>query len=199
MKKQEPVPVQKKLTEKEQLFCIKYCANTGNATQAAISAGYSEKTAGVIGSENLKKPYIAAEINRLRGDWCELAEKMGISKAMIAAEHLKIVKSSIAHLHNTWIERKDFDKLTEDQKACIQEISTKTTTQRMNDVLYDVEYVKIKLYDKQKALDAITKLMGYDAPTKLDLRGSLTTQSKYDLSKLSVSELKALKDAEIKE
>ena len=33
-----------------------------NATRAAVAAGYSEKTADVIGYENLKKPQIAAAI-----------------------------------------------------------------------------------------------------------------------------------------
>ena len=33
-----------------------------NATESAIKAGYKEKTAFVIGYENLKKPYIKAEI-----------------------------------------------------------------------------------------------------------------------------------------
>lgn len=46
-----------KLTEKQQRFCDEYLIDL-NATQAAIRAGYSEKTAGVIGGENLKKPYI---------------------------------------------------------------------------------------------------------------------------------------------
>ncbi len=32
----------------------------GNATKAALAAGYSPKTAGVIGGENLKKPAIAS-------------------------------------------------------------------------------------------------------------------------------------------
>ncbi len=50
-----------KLTGKQQRFIDEYMVDR-NATQAAIRAGYSEKTAGVIGDENLKKPYIAAEI-----------------------------------------------------------------------------------------------------------------------------------------
>ena len=37
-----------------------------NALQAAIRAGYSKDTAGVIGHENLKKPYIQAAIARAR-------------------------------------------------------------------------------------------------------------------------------------
>lgn len=46
------------LTGKQQLFIDEYLIDL-NATQAAIRAGYSEKTAGQIGDENLKKPQIA--------------------------------------------------------------------------------------------------------------------------------------------
>lgn len=51
-----------KLTVKQKAFCD-YYIETGNATEAAIRAGYSEKTAKVIGSENLTKPYIRAYID----------------------------------------------------------------------------------------------------------------------------------------
>ena len=47
------------LTAKQRRFVEAY---DGNATQAAIAAGYSEKTAEVIGHENLRKPKILAEI-----------------------------------------------------------------------------------------------------------------------------------------
>ncbi len=43
-----------KLTEKQERF-IDYYIETGNATEAARRAGYSEKTAKQIGSENLTK------------------------------------------------------------------------------------------------------------------------------------------------
>ena len=49
---------EKQLTTKQQLFCSTYLANGFNATQAAITAGYSEDTAMQTGYENLKKPYI---------------------------------------------------------------------------------------------------------------------------------------------
>ena len=51
-----------KLTPKQKAFADEYIRNSGNATQAAIVAGYSKKTAAYIGAENLKKPYIAAYI-----------------------------------------------------------------------------------------------------------------------------------------
>ena len=46
-----------KLTAKQQIFCDEYLIDL-NATQAAIRAGYSKKTAHVIGTENLEKPAI---------------------------------------------------------------------------------------------------------------------------------------------
>lgn len=46
------------LTDKQRRFVEEYCSNGFNATKAAIAAGYSEKTASHIGSENLGKPDI---------------------------------------------------------------------------------------------------------------------------------------------
>lgn len=54
-----------KLTPKQQAFCEEYVANGGNATAAAIKAGYSPDTAKVIGYENLTKPYIKDHIAEL--------------------------------------------------------------------------------------------------------------------------------------
>lgn len=47
-----------KLTEKQKRFVREYKINGGNGTQAAIKAGYSEKTARKIASENVTKPDI---------------------------------------------------------------------------------------------------------------------------------------------
>ena len=65
-----------KLTEKQRRF-VDYYVETGNKTEAAKKAGYSEKTAASIGDENLRKPAIKAAIDaRLR----ELEDKR-IAKA----------------------------------------------------------------------------------------------------------------------
>lgn len=53
------------MTAKQERFCAEYLKD-GNATQAAIRAGYSEKTAASIGSENLTKPEIKSKIAELR-------------------------------------------------------------------------------------------------------------------------------------
>ncbi len=51
----------KDLTDKQKAFIQEYLIDL-NATQAAIRAGYSKKTATIIGFENLTKPNIAAAI-----------------------------------------------------------------------------------------------------------------------------------------
>ena len=52
-----------KLTAKQQRFVDEYLIDL-NATQAAIRAGYSEKTAFSIGTENLRKPLIQKAIQQ---------------------------------------------------------------------------------------------------------------------------------------
>jgi phage terminase small subunit len=53
------------LTEKQKRFVEEYMVDL-NATQAAIRAGYSERTAYRTGADNLKKPQILARIKELR-------------------------------------------------------------------------------------------------------------------------------------
>ena len=52
-----------KLTVKQHKFCDEYI-KSGNATDAALKAGYSSKTAYSIGNENLKKPELKAYIEK---------------------------------------------------------------------------------------------------------------------------------------
>ena len=51
-----------KLTAKQKKFCDEYI-KSGNATDAAIKAGYSAKTAKQTGAENLSKPYLKSYID----------------------------------------------------------------------------------------------------------------------------------------
>lgn len=55
--------ITKKLTLKQQRFVDEYIIS-GNATQAAIKAGYSKKTANRIATENLSKPVIKTAIDQ---------------------------------------------------------------------------------------------------------------------------------------
>lgn len=167
------MPKAGELTGKQKRFCEEYIFDF-NASRAARAAGYSEDSAAAIGSENLTKPEIQAYVKQLESD---LAKTAGISRLMVLQEHQKLAFSSIAHLHNTWIERKEFDKLTNDQKSCIAEISTQTKQitewQGETPVPVTVEFIKVKLFDKQKALDSISKMLGFDAPDKIEVSGGV--------------------------
>lgn len=70
----------RKLTPKQQKFAD-YYIETGNATEAAIKAGYSKKTAKQIGQENLTKPYLKEYIDKRMK---ELSDKriMGMQEAL---------------------------------------------------------------------------------------------------------------------
>lgn len=58
------------LNERQKAFAD-YYIQTGNATDAAIKAGYSKKTAYSIGNENLKKPEISAYIGERMAEQSE--------------------------------------------------------------------------------------------------------------------------------
>lgn len=70
-----------KLTPKQKKFCEWYI-KTGNATEAAKKAGYSEKTAAYIGAENLRKPQISAYI----------AERLGKQDAALVADADEVLR-----------------------------------------------------------------------------------------------------------
>ena len=63
----------KKLTPKQGMFVKEYLIDL-NATQAAIRAGYSEKTSYSIGEENLKKPEIAKAIDKAKEERSQIVD-----------------------------------------------------------------------------------------------------------------------------
>jgi phage terminase small subunit len=156
-----------KLTAKQERFCYEYCIDL-NATQASIRSGYSIKTAKVIGYENLTKPYIQSRVKEMQDN---LAETCGITAMRIIKEHQKIAFFDAGKLRDGWMKLKEFEALSDEDKSCIQEISTKETKQKVGKIVQTETWVKIKTYDKQKSLDSITDILGLKAPTRTELTG----------------------------
>lgn len=73
------------MTDKQKRFCDEYLIDC-NATQAAIRAGYSPKTAYSIGEENLKKPELKTYID-------ERLEQLHSEKTADAQEVLEYLTS----------------------------------------------------------------------------------------------------------
>lgn len=70
-------------SNRQRIFIDEYLV-TLNATEAARRAGYSERTAAVIGHENLRKPHIAAEVRRRLAERLMSAEEVLVRTADIA-------------------------------------------------------------------------------------------------------------------
>lgn len=153
----------RKLTPREEQFCQKYTFYL-SGTKAAIEAGYSAKTADSKGSQLLCKPHIRERIQYLQDN---IAEAMQLSKRMVLEEHKKLAFSNMTDLYDDWMTLKDFNAIPEEKKACIKSISTKVLKQETpTGEFIDVEWVKVELHDKQKSLEMINKMLGYDEPIK---------------------------------
>lgn len=96
-----------KLTDKQKRFCEEYIIDC-NATQAAIRAGYSEKTAYSIGNENLKKPelqnYIAELMNEVKRDTiADATEVMEYLTAVMRREYKENVVVTTTEETSTYV------------------------------------------------------------------------------------------------
>ena len=117
------------LTIKQQRFVENFVMDF-DATKAAKRAGYSEKTAGVIGCENLQKPNIKAAVKKLLD---ELSAETFINREMILTGLLKEAmdrgdRSSQASRVSAW------DKLA---KVSGLYIETQVTT-TVDDIIRDI-------------------------------------------------------------
>lgn len=161
------------LSIKQENFCNYYieCGNASEAYRSAYSCNSkSDKAIGVDAFKLLNYPKITLRIKELQE---EQKNKSDITKEKILEELSNIAFSSIADMHNSWIERSEFESLTPRQKSAIKSISTKILKKNIgtNDdpEIVDVEYVKIELHDKLRAIERICKMFGWDAPEKMDV------------------------------
>lgn len=156
----------KKLTQKQRLFA--YNIFKGEHQNQAYKLVYSckkDSTARANSSKLLTNTNILEYIKYLNEN---LEESTGITKGRIALELKKIAFSSIAHLNETWITRKKYEDLTDDQKACIEIIDSKIATREMEDGegYENIIHVKIKLFPKTPAIAELNKMFGYHAAEK---------------------------------
>ena len=163
----------KGLTIKQENFC-NYYIESGNASEAYRRAysceNMKDETVNRKAIELMNNGMVAARVKVLQE---EQKEKSDITKERILQELSGIAFSTIADMHNTWIERKEFDLLSKKEKSAIKSISTKTLKKnigtRDEPEIVDVEYVKIELYDKIKAIERICKMLGFDAASEINV------------------------------
>lgn len=143
---------QHRFTDKQLLFIAEYVKDF-NKTRAAIAAGYSERSARDIGHENLTKPNIAEEVQRIIDERC-----MGKDEALIRlGEHAR------SNIGDFWDIPENGDPVlnlaserAKKKLHLIKKLKTKTTTRtvRQDDGYADITTTEteIELYDAQAAL-----------------------------------------------
>lgn len=176
------------LTIKQEKFCNKYleCGNASEAYRYAYDCSkMSDNSVWCNASQLLADTKVAQRLEYLKS---HLAEASGITALQIIREHQKIAFSDATRIRNGWMSLKEFESLTDDEKACIRSVETKQTkrTTPMGDEVID-EQVKITCYDKQKALDSIVSMLGYNAPEKIantDSKGNDIPQPTFNVESL---------------
>lgn len=136
------------LNDKQRLFCKEYLVDL-NATQAAIRAGYSTESARQIATENLSKPSIQEEVQRLME---KRSQRTNITADRVLKELARIAfsdpKNVMAWNGETMVV-KDSEQLSDDDAACVSEVSSTTTKEGGS--------IKLKMHDKIAALDKLGK------------------------------------------
>lgn len=140
-----------KLTEKQQRFVDEYLIDL-NATQAAIRAGYSVKTANEQGSQNLAKLSIQQAIAKAMA---ERSKRTGINQDRIVLELAKIAFVKITDVVNSDCEiLPDAD---EADIAAIESVKVKTIPTKSGESGIERE---VKLASKLKAIELLGKHLG---------------------------------------
>lgn len=149
------------MTPKQKLFAEEYLKDL-NATQSAIRAGYSKKTAYAIGQENLKKPEIQKAIQELMNKRSKIneitADNVLKELASIAfadsTDYAKIKHKTVVNdvtgekEEVTYVEFTDTDDLSEEQKKAISAIK------------YTRNGIAVETHNKLKALELLGKHLG---------------------------------------
>lgn len=148
------------MTKKQKRFIEEYLIDL-NATQAAIRAGYSPDTAKSIGSENLTKPDIKAQIAKAMA---ERSRRTGVNADRVVMELAKIAFVNANDVIDTETATLRPDALPEDT-AAIQSVKVKTFGE-------DGLEREIKMADKLKALELLGKHLGMFRD-KLEVSGTL--------------------------
>lgn len=156
-----------KMTAKQEKFCIEYLIDL-NATQAAIRAGYSKKTANIIGTQNLSKLSIKTYIENIRKTDSENA---GITREMVLDGYKKLA---------FYDSRKFYD--AEGNLLSIPDLDGETSfalsgfeVEEIKEKGFSVGFTKkIKMSDRKGALDSISKVLGFNAPT--EIKGKFTLE-----------------------
>jgi phage terminase small subunit len=152
----------KKLTPKQERFVEEYLIDL-NATQAAIRAGYSQRTAASIGEENLRKPDISAAIQAAKA---ERSERTHITQDRVLQELARIAFYDLRKLYREDGSLKPPNEWDDDTAAVVAGIDVVETKGNAEvggeeGMRHIPEFVKkAKVFDKNSALTLAMRHLG---------------------------------------
>ncbi len=139
------------MNAKQKTFCEEYLIDL-NATQAAIRAGYSPKTAYSIGNELLNKPEIRAHIGKAMA---ERSARTGVNADRVIRELARVAFVNPTEVIN--IDTAEvYANASDDDKSAIASVKVKRTNGE-NSVSIERE---VRFADKLKALELLGKHLG---------------------------------------
>lgn len=150
------------LTDKQSRFVEEYLIDL-NATQAAIRAGYSAKTAGWICQQLLTKTHIQQAIQKRR---TALSKKAEITQERVLQEYARLAFFDPRKVFNSTGAPKLIHELDDDTAAAIVGLDV---VQVGNSEVGVGDVLKYKLADKKGALDSVARHLGM-FNDKLDLK-----------------------------
>lgn len=141
----------KKLTDKQMMFCHEYGKDM-NATQAAIRAGYSKRTAAAMGQKLLNLPHVKNYLSKLTN--CRF-ENVNIETEAVLKELGTLAFSSMKNLAR-WSDPEGVvvnssDDIPDDIARCISSVED------VIDKDGNKCGVRIKLHDKIRPLEILAK------------------------------------------
>ncbi|WP_322994242.1 terminase small subunit [Castellaniella sp.] len=152
------------MNPKQAAFVREYLVDT-NATQAAIRAGYSRRTAQRIGSENLSKPVIAAAIEKAM---LERAERTGVTTDRVVQELANLAFFDPADIYDADGALKPISDIPPAARSAIAGLEIAEI--RDSDGVPVGRAVKLKLTDRLGALDKLMRHLG-QYQDKVTLKG----------------------------
>lgn len=171
------------LTAKQKRFAEEYIVDL-NATQAAIRAGYSEKTARAIGAENLTKPNIAEYIQQLMN---ERSERTRITADRVLEEYAKIgfadIKDYVSFRTGLTVvgHNDEGEPIIDTAHIVVAHDSEEVDGAPISEVSVSRDGTfKFKLHDKKGALDSIARHLGmFDDKLRLNVDGQVSHEYEY--------------------
>jgi phage terminase small subunit len=143
------------LTPKQARFVAEYLIDL-NATQAAIRAGYSAKTARQQGAENLSKPDIAEAVSVGKATQLEDA---GLTAARVLEELRRLAFVDLRGFFDPAGNLKPIHELTAEQGSALAGLEVIKKNAAAGDGIIDTVH-KFKVWDKTRTLEALSKHFG---------------------------------------